>query len=110
MQAHGTGTAVGDPIEMNAIGTVFGNAYGREADVIVGSIKASILFYLFYPVKRDSLLIFFTFYVFVLISCRHGTHGSSIRTRRHYQTFPNAKEWEDTTQHSLRRSKPQHSL
>lgn len=41
IEAHGTGTALGDPIEVNALGNVFGD---RPADepLLIGSIKASI--------------------------------------------------------------------
>jgi acyl transferase domain-containing protein/NADPH:quinone reductase-like Zn-dependent oxidoreductase/acyl carrier protein len=42
VEAHGTGTAVGDPIEVNALGSVFGpRAKGSEACVI-GSVKSNI--------------------------------------------------------------------
>nr|MDE0501467.1 SDR family NAD(P)-dependent oxidoreductase [bacterium] len=42
LEAHGTGTAVGDPIEINAVGNVFGP--GRQADrpLLVGSVKTNI--------------------------------------------------------------------
>jgi acyl transferase domain-containing protein len=41
IEAHGTGTALGDPIEVNALGNVFGD---RPADepLLIGSIKANI--------------------------------------------------------------------
>jgi acyl transferase domain-containing protein/acyl carrier protein len=39
-EAHGTGTAVGDPIEMSAIGGTIGQ--GREDKCIVGSVKGNI--------------------------------------------------------------------
>lgn len=42
VEAHGTGTAVGDPLEMEAIGTTLGRAAGRLEPVRVGSIKASV--------------------------------------------------------------------
>ena len=42
LEAHGTGTAVGDPIEVNAVGNVFGP--GRRADrpLLMGSVKTNI--------------------------------------------------------------------
>ncbi|PNY28233.1 Hybrid Polyketide synthase-nonribosomal peptide synthetase [Tolypocladium capitatum] len=39
-EAHGTGTAAGDPIETHAIGAVF--ATGRESPLYVGSVKTNI--------------------------------------------------------------------
>ncbi|MBZ4409236.1 type I polyketide synthase [Myxococcus sp. XM-1-1-1] len=42
LEAHGTGTAIGDPIEMEALGRVFGPAHSREAPVVVGSVKTNI--------------------------------------------------------------------
>ncbi|HTY27455.1 MAG TPA: type I polyketide synthase, partial [Mycobacterium sp.] len=42
VEAHGTGTAVGDPLEMAALGATLGRAEGRNADLVVGSIKNSI--------------------------------------------------------------------
>ena len=40
-EAHGTGTSVGDPIEVNAIGRVFGGA-GRDAPLLIGSSKTNL--------------------------------------------------------------------
>lgn len=42
IEAHGTGTAVGDPMEMAAIGETLGRVDGRTTDLVVGSIKNSI--------------------------------------------------------------------
>ena len=40
VEAHGTGTFVGDPIEANSIGAVFGE--NRTTDLIMGSVKSNI--------------------------------------------------------------------
>jgi len=40
IEAHGTGTAVGDPIEANAIGIVYGQ--GRSQPLPIGSVKANL--------------------------------------------------------------------
>jgi acyl transferase domain-containing protein/acyl carrier protein/ubiquinone/menaquinone biosynthesis C-methylase UbiE len=42
IEAHGTGTPVGDPIELNAIGEVVGRRRPPEAPCIVGSVKTNI--------------------------------------------------------------------
>ena len=42
VEAHGTGTSVGDPLEIEALGSAYGAATGREIPLVVGSIKASI--------------------------------------------------------------------
>ncbi|KAI6084919.1 hypothetical protein F4821DRAFT_164132 [Hypoxylon rubiginosum] len=41
-EAHGTGTPVGDPIEMKAIGRVFRSSRSPEDPLYVGSVKANI--------------------------------------------------------------------
>ncbi|MGI9407093.1 MAG: beta-ketoacyl synthase N-terminal-like domain-containing protein, partial [Hyphomicrobiaceae bacterium] len=40
-EAHGTGTSVGDPIEVNAIGRVFGGSK-RDTPVLIGSSKTNL--------------------------------------------------------------------
>jgi acyl transferase domain-containing protein len=42
IEAHGTGTSIGDPIEMEAVGRVFGPGRSREAPILVGSVKTNI--------------------------------------------------------------------
>ncbi|KAH8897429.1 hypothetical protein GQ53DRAFT_791898 [Thozetella sp. PMI_491] len=41
-EAHGTGTAIGDPIEMKAIGRVFRSSRSPKDPLYVGSVKANI--------------------------------------------------------------------
>ncbi|KAF2656390.1 hypothetical protein K491DRAFT_778066 [Lophiostoma macrostomum CBS 122681] len=41
-EAHGTGTPVGDPIEVSAIGRVFANYRGDDAPLLIGSIKPNL--------------------------------------------------------------------
>jgi acyl transferase domain-containing protein len=40
-EAHGTGTPVGDPLEVNAIGRVF-SEYRQEDPLLIGSIKPNL--------------------------------------------------------------------
>jgi acyl transferase domain-containing protein/NADPH:quinone reductase-like Zn-dependent oxidoreductase/acyl carrier protein len=42
IEAHGTGTPLGDPIEMQAIGKVFRSNSGRKRELLVGSVKANL--------------------------------------------------------------------
>ncbi len=42
IEAHGTGTALGDPIEMNALGAVFGPSHSSEQPLMVGSCKTNV--------------------------------------------------------------------
>ncbi|GFE67450.1 type I polyketide synthase [Chroococcus sp. FPU101] len=41
IEAHGTGTALGDPIEIGAIGAVFGKNHTIEQPLLVGSVKTN---------------------------------------------------------------------
>lgn len=42
IEAHGTGTALGDPIEIGALGAVFGNVKTRDKPLLIGSSKTNI--------------------------------------------------------------------
>jgi len=42
LEAHGTGTALGDPIEVNALGAVFGTSRTDANPLILGSVKSNI--------------------------------------------------------------------
>lgn len=42
IEAHGTGTPVGDPIESNALGAFFANNKKSERSIIIGSVKSNI--------------------------------------------------------------------
>lgn len=42
IEAHGTGTSLGDPIEVNALGAVFGKKQQRKDPLLIGSVKTNI--------------------------------------------------------------------
>lgn len=42
IEAHGTGTSLGDPIEMGALGKVFGPGRGTDRPLVVGSVKTNV--------------------------------------------------------------------
>ena len=42
LEAHGTGTVLGDAIELGALGTVFGAKRTTAADLMIGSVKTNI--------------------------------------------------------------------
>ncbi|MEM1168906.1 MAG: beta-ketoacyl synthase N-terminal-like domain-containing protein, partial [Cyanobacteria bacterium P01_H01_bin.35] len=42
IEAHGTGTSLGDPIEVGAVGEVFKKTHTQEKPVIMGSVKTNI--------------------------------------------------------------------
>lgn len=41
IEAHGTGTPLGDPIEIGALGEVFGPGRGSETPLVIGSVKTN---------------------------------------------------------------------
>ncbi|MDY7007684.1 MAG: type I polyketide synthase [Cyanobacteriota bacterium] len=42
IEAHGTGTPLGDPIEVGALGTVFGKNHSQELPLMIGALKTNI--------------------------------------------------------------------
>ncbi|WP_324783473.1 type I polyketide synthase [Streptomyces sp. H51] len=42
VEAHGTGTSVGDPVELEALGTVLGEGRPQDRPLLVGSVKTNI--------------------------------------------------------------------
>jgi 3-oxoacyl-(acyl-carrier-protein) synthase len=42
IEAHGTGTRVGDPIEVSALHNVFGEGRNKRRPLYIGSVKSNI--------------------------------------------------------------------
>ncbi len=42
IEAHGTGTALGDPIELQGLGAVYGAAHSEQQPILVGSLKTNM--------------------------------------------------------------------
>jgi acyl transferase domain-containing protein len=59
LEAHGTGTPIGDNIEMQASGAVLGRGRSRDLPLLIGSVKTNILMNLI-----DNGFIFFIYSFF----------------------------------------------
>lgn len=44
LEAHGTGTTIGDNIEIHAAGTILGRNRPKDKPLLVGSVKTNIFF------------------------------------------------------------------
>ena len=42
MEAHGTGTSLGDPIEMGSLAAVMNEGRSHECPLVMGAVKANI--------------------------------------------------------------------
>ncbi|MDM8521889.1 type I polyketide synthase [Desulfococcaceae bacterium HSG8] len=42
IEAHGTGTSLGDPIEVGALGAIFGQSHSKDNPLVVGSMKTNL--------------------------------------------------------------------
>ena len=42
VETHGTGTALGDPIEVESLGTIFGRGRSHDNPLVIGSVKTNI--------------------------------------------------------------------
>ncbi len=42
LEAHGTGTTVGDPIEINAVANVYGKGRAADQSLLIGSVKTNV--------------------------------------------------------------------
>src|SRR5262249_43126917 len=42
IEAHGTGTVLGDPIEVEALSAIFGPTHSKASPLVIGSVKSNI--------------------------------------------------------------------